>query len=170
MSCDLSCAFDTKANLQNRPDFFVRVSGHGSLGFFLGQVDVLGLSEGLGAIMTVGKFGLNSLAETLNCRVAACAVSLLSTAGMGANVHLFSVGLLGPCLPPPLAELDWWLKWPPWPPRPPPRPAPTPSDGDGWHCFHEPSCGSWSCGIKWLGAWASQFTCAVSNLGVVSQT
>jgi len=88
MSCDLSCAFNITAGLHNRPDFLVRVSGHGALGFFLGQVNFLGLSEGLGAVMTVGKFGLDVLADMLNCRVAACIISLLSTVGMGGE-HMF---------------------------------------------------------------------------------
>ena len=35
MSCDLSCIFNIIAGLYNRPDFLVRVSGHGALGFFL---------------------------------------------------------------------------------------------------------------------------------------
>jgi len=36
MSCDLSCAFNIITGLWDGPDFFVTVSGHGSLVSFLG--------------------------------------------------------------------------------------------------------------------------------------
>jgi len=48
--------------------------------------------------MTIGKFGLDVLADMLNCRMAACMVSLLSTVGMGGECMFLFCGLVGSLL------------------------------------------------------------------------